>query len=379
MILGIDASNLRAGGGITHLVEVLQNVDPSDYGFSKVIVWAGSDTTSMLKTLPPRFDVRALKVLDANVAFRFLWQQFGLSKLARECDLLFNPGCGYVGSFRPYVTMSRNMLMFDKDERRRYGFSAYAFRCWLLSWTHRFSISRAAGTIFLSDHASSVIQKTVRPIRGKVTRVAHGVSRKYFKEPRPQRPIESYDMGSPFRLVYVSTIDEYKNHPAVVEAVAALRRRGVPVTLSIIGWKLAAAFRELQRAMDRVDPKREFTFVLGPKYGDDLLRAYHEADGFVFASSCENLPNILLEAMASGLPIACSQTQPMPEILADAGVYFDPKNSDGISRAIQQLVSSTDLRSTMAEKAFRRAQSYSWPECAERTFSFLKEVVGSEV
>jgi len=186
-------------------------------------------------------------------------------------------------------------------------------------------------------------------------------------------------MGSPFRLVYVSTIDEYKNHPAVVEAVAALRRRGVPVTLSIIGWKLAAAFRELQRAMDRVDPKREFTFVLGPKYGDDLLRAYHEADGFVFASSCENLPNILLEAMASGLPIACSQTQPMPEILADAGVYFDPKNSDGISRAIQQLVSSTDLRSTMAEKAFRRAQSYSWPECAERTFSFLKEVVGSEV
>ena len=50
-----------------------------------------------------------------------------------------------------------------------------------------------------------------------------------------------------------------------------------------------------------------------------------EAELFVFASSCENLPNILIEGMAAGLPIACSRRPPMPEVLGDAGESFDPE------------------------------------------------------
>ncbi len=49
MILGIDASNLRRGGGITHLVEVLKAAKPQDYGFTKVIVWSGSSTLDQIK------------------------------------------------------------------------------------------------------------------------------------------------------------------------------------------------------------------------------------------------------------------------------------------------------------------------------------------
>ena len=59
----------------------------------------------------------------------------------------------------------------------------------------------------------------------------------------------------------------------------------------------------------------------------ELHSEYKDADLGVFASSCENLPIILIEKMASGLPIACSNKGPMPEVLGSAGVYFDPENS----------------------------------------------------
>ena len=61
-------------------------------------------------------------------------------------------------------------------------------------------------------------------------------------------------------------------------------------------------------------------------YNCDPHAVLKRAHLFVFASSCENMPNTLVEAMASGLPIACSDRGPMPEILRDGGTYFDPEN-----------------------------------------------------
>ena len=56
------------------------------------------------------------------------------------------------------------------------------------------------------------------------------------------------------------------------------------------------------------------------------------------------MPNILLEGMESGLPIACSNRNPMPEALGDAGVYFDPEIVDDIARALRELIDSHTLR-----------------------------------
>src|SRR5262249_3464597 len=97
-----------------------------------------------------------------------------------------------------------------------------------------------------------------------------------------------------------------------------------------------------------------------------------------FASSCENMPNILLEAMSAGLPIACSKLGPMPEVLGDAGEYFDPENPAEIAVAIEKLVRSPDLRERNAALAVGRSQQLSWERCARETFSFLAECVRQE-
>ena len=104
---------------------------------------------------------------------------------------------------------------------------------------------------------------------------------------------------------------------------------------------------------------------------------YYKANLAVFASSCENMPNILLEKMAAGLPIACSDRSPMPEILGDDGVYFNPESPAEIASALLKLINSPDLRYKKACASFKKATDFSWDSCSANTFSFFEEVISN--
>ena len=86
------------------------------------------------------------------------------------------------------------------------------------------------------------------------------------------------------------------------------------------------------------------------------------------------MPNILLEGMASGLPVASSSRGPMREVLGDAGAYFDPEDPPTIARALRELMESPELRTTVANASFERAKAYSWRRCTDETFGFLTGV-----
>ena len=92
---------------------------------------------------------------------------------------------------------------------------------------------------------------------------------------------------------------------------------------------------------------------------------------------CENLPNILLEGMASGLPIACSDRGPMPELLGDSAVYFNPELQSSIEDALEILMNSPELRHKLSEKSYQLSQKYTWDKCAEQTFEFLSQCIRS--
>jgi glycosyltransferase involved in cell wall biosynthesis len=79
--------------------------------------------------------------------------------------------------------------------------------------------------------------------------------------------------------------------------------------------------------------------------------------------------------MAAGLPIACSNRGPMPEVLGDAGVYFDPESTESITQVVNMLAKDPDLRDALARRAWDKAQNYSWERCASQTFDFISQVV----
>jgi glycosyltransferase involved in cell wall biosynthesis len=86
------------------------------------------------------------------------------------------------------------------------------------------------------------------------------------------------------------------------------------------------------------------------------------------------MPNTLVEAMAAGLPIACSNRGPMPEVLEDGGVYFDPEDPGSIAGAIEDLITDPGKRTRMAARAKELSRQYSWTRCARETFSFIVKI-----
>ena len=95
---------------------------------------------------------------------------------------------------------------------------------------------------------------------------------------------------------------------------------------------------------------------------------------FVFASSCENMPVTLLEAMAAGLPIACSDRGPMPEILGSVNPYFDPEKPETIADAIQRLIKDDSLRNQASITALEIACNFTWERCATATWKILARI-----
>jgi glycosyltransferase involved in cell wall biosynthesis len=372
--VGIDASNLRAGGGVTHLTELLAAADPMNVGIDRVVVWSGRKTLDRLP-LRPWLTRQHDPALDRTLPHRLLWQRFTLQKRAAiDCDLLFAPGGGQAGPFRPYVTMSRNLLPFQPEERRRFGASWMYVKLGLLRHSQSRAFRRADGVIFLNDFAQRCVTAATGPLPGLSAVVPHGVDDRFRQRPRPQQPLTAYSVAKPFRLLYVSTVDVYKHQWHVVEALGRLRAEGAPLVLDLIGSAAPAARARLEQAIATHDPDGAFVRYLGAVAHHELASHYLGADAFVFASSCENMPNILLEAMASGLPIACAERGPMPAMLGDGGVYFDPLDPASIAVAIARLVRDPSLRATLAHRALDRAAGYSWGRCARETLAFLASV-----
>lgn len=370
--VGIDAANLRRGGGVTHLVELLRAVRPKDQGIERIVIWGGSHTLNAVEDRP-WFDKQHHAALDKGLLHRTLWQRYRLSQAARDagCDVLFVPGGNFAGNFHAVVTMSRNMLPFEWCELKRYGWSIFTLKLMLLRFTQSRSYQKADGVIFLTDYARKGVLKVTGELPGKTCTIPHGLSSRFNHAPKPQRPIEDYDFTKPYRVLYVSIIDQYKHQWVVVEAIAELRKLGYPVVLDLIGPAFAPAFNKLNETLDRLDANRGWVSYHGPIAFEELHHKYSQADMGLFASSCENMPNILLETMTAGLPIACSNRGPMPEVLGAGGIYFNPEHQEEITRALRQMIDSPKLRAELCQLSYQQAQQYSWQRCAAETFHFL--------
>ncbi|HEY0872218.1 MAG TPA: glycosyltransferase family 1 protein [Vicinamibacterales bacterium] len=370
MRVGIDGSNLRQGGGVTHLVQLLAAAEPQEAGIETVIVWGAP---ALLDCLPARpwLDCRRDPHLQGGAGTRAYWQQIRLTTLAREsADLLFVPGGTYLGRFHPFVTMFRNMLPFDSAERAHYGLSGMRMKLEVLRHVQTLTFRRADGVIFLTEHARRRIMETTR-VRGLEAVIPHGLDSRFFRA-IPSRLVE-YSPDRPFRWLYVSAFYRYKHPWNVVEALAMLRKEGAPMVLDLVGPLHPRVKDRLEDTIRRLDPEGKFVNVIPPVAHEELPAVYHGADAFVFASTCENLPNSLLEAMAAGLPIVSSQHPPMPDILGDAGVYCDPEIPASIAGAMKRLWQNPELRARIATAAQERAKAYDWRTCARTTFMLLAQ------
>ena len=103
--------------------------------------------------------------------------------------------------------------------------------------------------------------------------------------------------------------------------------------------------------------EKNFTGELNRK---DVLKILTQSDIFVFASSSETFGITLLEGMAIGIPIICSNKSSLPEILKNGGIYFNPKNDLQLSNKIDLLIRNKQLRKIKSQQSKKLALKFSW-------------------
>lgn len=382
MNLGIDATNIGAGGGVTHLKEILQSFKQDKYSgiITTIILFGSNKTLNEIEDFPLLKKV-TFPELNKGLFSRVFFQLIKFDKqIELRCDLLFSVTGDYIGNFKPLVGMSQNMLLYERDIWKDIKQPKEILRFWINFKKQKRCFSNADGIIFISKYAKNYISKKI-DIRGKqISVIHHGISPRFTGVVKEQKDISHYTFQYPFKFLYVSTVHVYKHQWNVVKAIADLRLQGYPVELTLIGEVIFhSAGKLLEDSIKQTDPSGEFIHYKGHVSYNEIEKDYLNADGIVFASTCENMPNILIESMASGVPIVCSDKQPMPEFLKDNGIYFNSKNIISIEEAITKLILNREIRKEMANNNLEEVSKYSWKTTSEQTFKFLIQIYRSNL
>lgn len=361
----VDATNLKAGGGLTHLKELSRYFDKDkDLEFHVF----GGKWIEALCTKYKHIFIEEFSSVYRQEKFK----NFDLRKKLKGFDIVFAPGGSFYSKKAPYVTMCRNMLVFESTERNRFPFSVTFLRYLLLEKLQLRSFKNAGGIIYISEYAKAYVESKYPILRSKKSTVIyHGITEEFRKHPRKQRILDAYK-NTPFKILYISIINHYKHQWNVIEAVKILKDRGFNITLDLVG----PVYKPLKKKFETaIKGNESFIFHKGKIPHESIAEVYQNSDLFIYASTCENMPNILVEAMASGLPILSSNFGPMPEILRDGGVYMNPLDVNNIVFNLEKVLLDPLLREKIAERAFRYAEAFTWEKTAMQTFSFINEVI----
>ena len=369
-IIGIDASRCRSGGSYAHVKGLISNLDISKFGILEIHIWSHEklldmlpDETWLIKHSP--------KLLNGSLVGQLCWQARKLTIELKNncCDALLTLDSSSLCRFSPQVVLSQDLLSYEPGIMQNYPWGVERVRLLVILWLQNASFRRAEGAVFLTNHAARVIQKSCGQLANfKI--IPHGVGENF----RCVHRDKLWPTGdNPIHCLYVSNAALYKNQWHVVRATELLRNEGFNITLTLVGGGSGKAQKKLNEQILKSDPTGKFVKQLEfvPQYS--LPNHLAQADVFVFASGCEAFGITLLEAMASGLPIACSNKSSLPELLDGAGTLFDPENPSEIALAIRQLIEDQQLRESVAAKARQNAEKYSWQRCSNETFSFVIE------
>lgn len=360
----INAYSARLGGGQTYLINLLRRLP--DTPSLELLVYAPASLE-----LPN--DARITRLSSTwpttHPIARSLWERIVLPRVLRErnVDVLFCPG-GVIATPVPpgcrTVTMFRNMIPFDMRARRALPYGPQRVRNWLLERVMLKSMANADLVIFISEFARNVIVSRIS-VRASST-IPHGVPEAFKTADQVLDRPEFLPDGD--YVLYVSRFDVYKHHFEVVSAYArlpeALRRR---YRLLLIG---ESDMPEAQRVRDLIarEGLGDQVVILGAVKYALLPAVYRHSALTLFASSCENCPNILLEALGAGRPVLSSSVDPMPEFAGDAVRYFNPRKPDEIAAVMQEVLQTSALAAELGHKAAERSRRYDWSKTAEATW-----------
>lgn len=238
--------------------------------------------------------------------------------------------------------------------------------------TSRLALGRAVYVIAPSEATRRDILHFSRVGPGKVRMIPEGVDGA-FRPVRDQRMLAEARQKYALPHAYVLALGARRPHKNIGRLIAAFDRIAVdrPLSLVLVGQIDARFDPELSDGIASL--RRDGRLIeIQEVAEDDLPAIYSMADLFVQPSIVEGFGLPVLEAMACGCPVACSDRSSLPEVAGNAAVSFDPHSVDAIADAIRMVLESPDLQRELTRRGRERARQFTWEAAASQTLEVYR-------
>lgn len=359
----INAIHAKSGGGVTYLRNLLPQLA------------ADPDLELHLVLTPSQFDL--FNPVDERVKLHLvcfkesfwrtmLWEQFVLPFLSREMstDIIFSPA-----NYGPLlncnqVIVLQNSLAVGAAERRWSKRLYWA----VLSVMTGLSLVRSRATISVSNYVAQSSPRLFRRLGKDVTVIHHGVDTQFHP---PVVPREDF-------LLAVGDIYVQKNLHTLMQAIALVRRQMPGVQLKVAGRRLDEHYSaEVEALVSELGIADNIEF-LGSRTSAEVADLYRRCRLFVFPSVEESFGMPVLEALASGCTVACSNAAAMPEVAGDAVQYFSPHDPEQMAQVILALYADTERQRQLGVAGVERARQFTWENAACQTAQLIKIAAGKK-
>lgn len=171
-------------------------------------------------------------------------------------------------------------------------------------------------------------------------------------------------------LLFVGTLEPRKNLPLLLQALARSKTRVPLILAGWQGWGGPDWGSELKRLN-----LQERVVCTGYVDEETLACLYSGAAAVVYPSWYEGFGLPVLEAMACGCPVICSNTSSLPEVAGDAAIFVGPEDAEGLAHALDTVLDDSALRQSLVQRGLMRAAEFSWENTATRTLEVFANVL----
>lgn len=384
MKIGIDARFIGPQGtGLgkytEKLIENLTKIDRQN----QYVIFLRKDNWNWQK-LPNNF-----KKILADVPWYSLAEQIRLPKIFenQNLDLLhvphFNAPIFYDGKF--IVTI--HDLIHHQFNQAATTKNPLIFKIKKLGYQMviNHAIQKSAKIIVPSTHIKEEIIKNFKVDSSKIVVTYEAAEEEYFQSRNKNKPgLDELQTGFEGRessyLIYVGNAYPHKNLNNLLEAFYILARdtRGTRDTFDTLSLVIVCprdVFSQRLRSEIRKRELEDGVQLKGYLKPTELAKLFRQAAAYVFPSLSEGFGIPGLNAMASGLPVVCSNIPTLKEIYGDAALYFNPHNPKDIAEKIRQVISNDKIKSDLVKKGKGQVQKYSWRQMAQETLKVYEGVL----
>ena len=374
MIIGIDASraNKPIKTGVEwysyYLIETLKKIDKKNQYF----LYTNKKLESRLAECPENFKEKVLKWLPVRfwTLIRLSWEmKFGKNKP----DLLFVPAHTI-----PLAVPKKSVVTVHDVGFERYP-ELYQ---WADKFYHRWSIKfikrNVTKILTISEFSKQEIMHFYNIPAEKIIVVPIAFDNQVYRvlEKKGDEQVtinDRYGINGPY-FMFVGRIEAKKNIPNLIKAFGEFRKNNPndEHKLVLIG-KTGYAFEEVEENIFqyKLEP---WVKILPYLPTEEVVFLLNNAKLFIFPSNYEGFGMPVLEAMACGCPVICSNTTALPEVAGEAAIKFNPQKIEAMAKAIETVVNNPQIGAALVGKGFEQIKKYSWEKCARETLEVFESV-----